>query len=56
MVAVATSHFESLDSADIRKDQLEVAFGVLDKYPTALLMGDFNFDSSWNNEEKCIPK
>lgn len=49
-IAVATSHFESLDSADIRKDQLEVAFKVLDKYSTALLMGDFNFDSSWNNE------
>lgn len=29
----------------------------LKNYETALLMGDFNFDSSWNNdEEKVIPK
>lgn len=55
-IAVATSHFESLNNADIRKEQLGVAFDVLGKYDTALLMGDFNFDSSWNNEEKVIPK
>lgn len=54
-IAVATSHFESLDNSQRRKEQLAIAFKALEAYDDALLMGDFNFDSTWNNEEKVIP-
>lgn len=51
---IATSHFESLNNANVRKIQIDSAFEILNKSDTAILMGDFNFDSTWKNEEKNI--
>jgi len=53
-VVVATSHFESLDNPKVRASQMQEAFKVLSKYPNSFLMGDFNFDSSWTNEQAAI--
>jgi tyrosyl-DNA phosphodiesterase 2 len=53
-IIIATSHFESLNNANFRKDQLAVSFEILNKSENAFLMGDFNFDSSWKNEEANI--
>ena len=35
---------------------MEIVFKVLENSKNSILMGDFNFDSSWKNEEDCIPK
>ena len=56
---VATAHFESLDSAKYRKEQMEVTFNLLqkaqeDRKNLSILVGDFNFDSSWKHEETII--
>lgn len=51
---IGTSHFESLNNHNKRKEQLEISFKMLDHADNALLMGDFNFDSSWTQEEKNI--
>jgi tyrosyl-DNA phosphodiesterase 2 len=51
---IATSHFESLNNAPIRNKQLKSAFDILNISNLAFLMGDFNFDSSWKEEEKNI--
>ena len=55
-IFIATSHFESLNNAKLRKEQLETSFNLLNKSKNAFLMGDFNFDSSWKNEECNIDK
>jgi len=55
-IIIATSHFESLNNAKLRKQQLETSFEILNNSETAFLMGDFNFDSSWKNEEVNIDK
>lgn len=45
-LAVATSHFESLDPNEpVRAKQMEIAFSELRKYELSCLMGDFNFDN-----------
>jgi len=44
---LATVHLESMqDSADIRAEQLETIFPLLDEADNSVLMGDFNFCSS----------
>jgi tyrosyl-DNA phosphodiesterase 2 len=58
-ILIATSHFESLNNSEFRKKQLEASFEILNFSDSefastskcAFLMGDFNFDSSWKNEE-----
>jgi tyrosyl-DNA phosphodiesterase 2 len=55
-IIIGNSHFESLNSTHIRKQQLETSFRILNNFKGAFLMGDFNFDSSWENEEKNIDK
>jgi tyrosyl-DNA phosphodiesterase 2 len=55
-ILIATSHFESLNNAYTRKIQLQTAFDILNQSDTALIMGDFNFDSSWKIEEANIDK
>lgn len=51
---VGTSHFESLNNAPFRKIQLEDSFNILNTSKTSLLMGDFNFDPSWEQEQKVL--
>jgi endonuclease/exonuclease/phosphatase family metal-dependent hydrolase len=45
-VAVATSHLESLANGHFRRSQLIITAELLAQYPTALFMGDFNFDAT----------
>jgi len=52
----ATVHLESLNLSNYREKQLEVISEILKKSDTALLMGDFNFDSDINYSQhlkKC---
>ena len=49
-VLVGVVHLESLDNADVRKQQLEEIAGQLGGVPS-LLVGDFNFDSRRNFSE-----
>eukprot|EP00347_Sterkiella_histriomuscorum_P019482 403341465 len=55
-VIVATSHFESLNNQEIRKQQLEIAQPLVSLVDNGFLMGDFNFDSSWRSEQANIDK
>ena len=50
-LCIATSHFESLANAPIRRKQLSVASEMLRQFPCAVLCGDFNFDASRNFRE-----
>ena len=52
-VAVATVHLESLNSAPRRAKQLQVARDALQPHAHALLLGDFNFDSTQNFGDWC---
>jgi len=54
-LAVGTMHLESLDSAELRGSQLEQVFGTVAQERDVLLMGDFNFCSSWPEEQSRIP-
>lgn len=47
-IAIATVHLESLNNGKIRKIQLEECQKALEKYPSKVLMGDFNFDATKN--------
>lgn len=57
---IATSHFESLDSTDMRKCQMTSSFKLLNKAQGkefrnhSVLVGDFNFDSTWKAEEDVL--
>ncbi len=54
--AFASVHLESLrESADRRAKQLTQVLEALAPYPEAALMGDFNFCSSWIEENGRIP-
>lgn len=55
-IYLATSHFESLNSAKTRQEQLKITFQILNENKLNFLMGDFNLDSSWEIEEKNIDK
>jgi tyrosyl-DNA phosphodiesterase 2 len=44
-IMISTSHFESLNNAYLRKEQLKISFEILYYSNNAFLMGDFNFDS-----------
>ena len=52
---VATSHFESRNNTKIRKEQMELTFQRLEG-KDFILMGDFNFDAGWIEEENVILK
>jgi len=47
-LACATVHLESLNNEGTRKEQLRIAEHVLRPFDNAILVGDFNFDSSIN--------
>ena len=51
---VSTAHLESMNSAQYRKAQMEISFSILKLFNNSMLMGDYNFDSSWKNEQACI--
>lgn len=54
-LAVGTVHLESLpDSAPYRGRQLAQIFKTLKRENDAILMGDFNFCSSWPEEQACL--
>ena len=53
-VNVATVHLESLKESDARGVQLGLIFEHLDASEHAILMGDFNFCSSWAEENARI--
>jgi tyrosyl-DNA phosphodiesterase 2 len=53
-VSVATVHLESLRESETRGVQLGLIFGQLDASEHAILMGDFNFCSSWPQENARI--
>lgn len=50
-LAVASVHLESLGYAETRRKQLELIFPFLDEYPHAVLMGDFNMCSTWDENQ-----
>jgi tyrosyl-DNA phosphodiesterase 2 len=50
---VGTVHLESLRMAPVREQQLRLIFDVLSEADDAILMGDFNFDPSWP-EQQCL--
>jgi tyrosyl-DNA phosphodiesterase 2 len=54
-IVIATSHFESLQNEKYRKIQLVKTFEVLNSYSYSFLMGDFNFDPSWKEQENIDP-
>lgn len=54
-VSIGTVHLESLDSAQLRAEQLEKISGILASSPHAGLMGDFNFDSDRNFRKGVMP-
>ena len=45
---VCTAHFESLSNREVRREQLLAAARAMAGYPSAMLMGDFNFCSYRN--------
>jgi len=47
-INICTVHLESLDAAQTRAKQLEIINSDLSTIPHALILGDFNFDSSRN--------
>lgn len=50
-IVFSTSHFESLNNADFRKDQMMRSFKVINDFKNAFIMGDFNIDEKLNKEE-----
>lgn len=54
LLAVGTMHLESLDSAELRGRQLEQVFKTVAQDRDVLLMGDFNFCSSWPAEQSRL--
>ena len=54
-VVVATSHLESMDSAELRKIQCSVANEVLNSSGLDnVFMGDFNYSLDWKYESKNL--
>jgi tyrosyl-DNA phosphodiesterase 2 len=52
---VGTVHLESLDSSALRARQLEQVFERLGGVSHSILCGDFNFCSSWAEENERLP-
>lgn len=54
---IGTVHLESQkQSKPIRRQQLNVIFRLLSRSQHSILMGDFNFCSSWQDENDCLPQ
>lgn len=54
-LAVGTVHLESLNSHDVREEQMEICRRALGKYPSVILCGDFNFCSYRNYDIRKVP-
>ena len=54
LLAVGTMHLESLDSVELRGTQLEQVFATVAQERDVILMGDFNFCSSWKEEQSRL--
>ena len=54
-VLICGSHFESLSSANIRQQQLQVAKNTMNNHQNSILVGDFNFCSYRNYDRKSTP-
>lgn len=55
-LTVGTVHLESLRYAKIRRQQLINIFPILGVHPHAVLMGDFNMCSTWDENRNLDPK
>jgi len=53
-ILVSTVHLESLGSAEYREMQMNISYSNLKLVNNSMLMGDFNFDSTWKSEQACI--
>ena len=57
---LATAHFESLANPETRKEQLDLALGLLREWQGgrfrnhSIMAGDYNFDSTWVQEEEVL--
>lgn len=53
---ICTAHFESLNSSKARAHQMTDTFKLIKDsgVTNAIVVGDFNFDSSWLDEEAVI--
>lgn len=57
LIKIANIHLESQkSSAPLRAEQLTLIFPLVEDSPHALLMGDFNFCSSWKDENDQIDR
>ena len=54
-LVVGAVHLESLGYADLRRQQLERIFPILEGHPHAVLMGDFNMCSTWAENRHLHP-
>ena len=54
-VLVATTHLESGDRSEMRKQQLALTLNILNKScENNILLGDFNFHSTWEDQQSVI--
>jgi endonuclease/exonuclease/phosphatase family metal-dependent hydrolase len=53
--AVGNVHLESLNNHNERENQLKLANELLEKYPSSIIVGDFNFDSDRNFGTQSYP-
>jgi tyrosyl-DNA phosphodiesterase 2 len=54
--AIASLHLDSFEeAAEIRGRQLKQVVGLMAPFPNTVLLGDFNFCSSWKQENDRIP-
>lgn len=54
-VLVATTHLESGDRSEMRKQQLTLTLNILNKScENNILLGDFNFHSTWQDQQSVI--
>ena len=54
-VLVATTHLESGDRSEMRKQQLALTLNILNKScENNILLGDFNFHSTWQDQQSVI--
>ena len=52
---VATAHLESLNNSELRMNQLQMSIDILSRTcKNNLMMGDFNFHSTWKDQQAVI--
>ena len=53
-ILLATVHLESGDRREARKHQLELILKIISTCGNNMLMGDFNFNSTWKDQQSVI--